>query len=107
MTEAFNQEPVLPQVNESDLAQILFEDITDPTHKKRWDHFVETNPALARVLLEKTRNAVYEEDTTVDLTKRLIDVITFAMSALEAALMRRNASQSSDDRDGEVLPPLV
>lgn len=107
MTEAFNPEPVLPKVNEDDLAQILFEDITDPTHTERWHHLVETNTDFARVLLEKARNAVYEEDTNVDLTKRLIDVVTFAVSAIEAALVRRNASQSSDDRDDEVLPPLV
>jgi hypothetical protein len=107
MTEAFNQEPILPQVNESDLAQILFEDITDPTHEKRWHHFVETNPALAQILLDKARNAVFEEDTSVDLTKRLINTITFAMSAIEAAMRRQKETESSDDRDGEDLPPSV
>lgn len=107
MTEAFNHEPILPQVDTDDIAQIMFEDITDPTHKKRWDHFVETNPALAQVVLDKAYHAVNEEDTNIDLTRRLINTITFAVAAIEVALMRRNAEQSSDGRDGEVLPPLV
>jgi hypothetical protein len=105
MTESFNPEPVLPEVNENDLAQILFEDITDPTHKKRWDHLVETNPTLARVLLEKAHNAVYEEDTSVDLTKRLIDTITFALSAVEAAVARQREAHLSGGRGDEALPP--
>jgi hypothetical protein len=46
-------ESFLPRVDETDLAQILFEDITDPTHRERWRHHSRLNPTLAREILNR------------------------------------------------------
>lgn len=104
MTEP-SHESFLPRVDDTDLAQVLFDDITDPTHKKRWDHFRETNPTLARELLARAYLAAHESDTPVDLTRKIINSITFAVSALEMAARRQETDKPIVDGDGEALQP--
>lgn len=105
MSESFPEEPILPQVEEADLAQILYEDITDPLHIKRWAHFVETYPALASIVLERSYIAARDLPTSVEATKKIIDTVTFVISALEAAVRRNKSASPSADGDDATQPP--
>jgi hypothetical protein len=82
-------ESFLPRVDETDLAQILFEDITDPTHRERWRHHSRLNPTLAREILNRAYVMdVRQLQNPLEVTKLIIDSVTFALSAIEAATKR-------------------
>lgn len=84
-------ESFLPHVDEADLAQILFEDITDPTHRERWRHHSRTNPVLTREILNRAYIVNASElNNPLAVTKRIIDSVTFALSAIEAAAKRNH-----------------
>lgn len=105
MSESSPEEPILPQVEEADLAQILYEDITDALHIKRWAHFKETYPALALIVLERSADAARDPATPAEVSQRIINTVTFVVSALETAVRRTRSSHASDDDDGEAQPP--
>lgn len=92
----------LPKVDESDLAQILFEDITDPTHKERWQRLATTNPELAREILRRAYMYTQHVENPGETTKYIIDNVTFALSALEVALRR-----TATDKTAELQPPAA
>jgi hypothetical protein len=100
----------LPRVEDADFNYLLFEDIVDPTHKARFEHFASQNPALIqevvrRALTDSTdlhRYAKGDSLGMVELQKVIIDTVTFTLGALEAAADREYLVQSmSDDFYGE------
>ena len=103
-------ESSLPQVEEVDLLELVFEDVTDPSHIYRWERFSSSNPVLAREVLK----IAYMQSTqtgekplaSVALQKIVIDAISLAINALEIAARRKknksgSATQPSGDADGE------
>lgn len=89
-------ESFLPHVDEADLARILFEDITDPTHRERWRHHSRLNPTLAREILNRAYIANAEDlQNPLEMTKRIIDSVTFALSAIEAAIKRKHTEDGN------------
>lgn len=96
MTELF-PEPFLPKVTKADLDSLLYEHITDPAHRKRWLHLVSSNPTLAYDIMQQAYDRIH--DTTGDIAhvKVVIDAVTYAVSALEAAVKRQQASGGAVD----------
>jgi hypothetical protein len=102
MTEA-RHEPILPRVTESDLSQVMYEDITDPSHLGRWVDFAETNPVLSRYVLDRAFERMKGEMSSDERVKRVIDLLSYVVSALEIAMQH----PASDDEtiDGEDPQP--
>jgi len=89
-------ESFLPRVDETDLARILFEDITDPTHRERWRHHSRLNPVLAREILNRAYTLdARESQNPLEITKRIVDCVTFALSAIEAAAKRQQTDEDN------------
>ncbi len=95
MTEAF-REPILPRVTDDDLSQILFEDVTDPTHIVRWIDFAKTNPELARELLSRAYGDMSTAENDAERVKIALDLLSYAVRALEAAGRRRPSGETID-----------
>lgn len=96
---------VLPLVSDTDINYLLFEDIIDPEHKARFEHFAIQNPELLREIARRAyidaSSLRYYSDTrphlTLDVQKIIIDNITFALSALEVALSREGLREVTSD----------
>lgn len=112
-----SDESFLSHVEEDDIARVLFEDITDPSHKARYEHFARTNPELTREIMRRAgvaaRNAIGDQGlrTTIEVQKIIIDSVTFALSALETAVKRQSsigdgagANQPRSDELGDGRP---
>lgn len=95
----------LPRVEDADFHSVLFEDIVDPTHIARFEHFVSQNPTLIqeivrRALTDSSDLRRYTEGHSlgmVEVQKVIIDNVTFALGALEAAAARESSGQSISD----------
>lgn len=98
-------ESFLLHVEEDDIAQVLFEDIIDPSHNARYEHFARTNPKLIQEIMRRAgiaaRNTIGDQSqkTTIEVQKIIIDSVTFALSALEVAVKRQNSNGGDDDAD--------
>lgn len=97
----------LPRVEETDLLGIVLEEVIDPTHKAWWEQFATENPYLARQVLLRAHNATLEELSSLEVEKRIVDSILFAMRALRAAAERQSierekqyATSGGDDDEG-------
>lgn len=93
--EKLDNQSSLPKVEQADLLALMSEEILDANHMERWDHFSQTNPALAQEILmrahvESTQSAHFDENSA-QLQKRIIDTVTFTVRALEAATTRHQA----------------
>jgi hypothetical protein len=99
----------LPRVDNTDLSEALFDRITDESHKKQWEHFARTNPILAREILVRAKTEASLDRNNLDITKRVIDSVSFAVAALELASKRKAASsENTNDGDGVEDPqPLA
>jgi hypothetical protein len=106
MTEVFSEEPILPRVTPEDLARILFEDVTEPSHIQRWHDFADANPLLARDILERARSQVStsgkqrelsETQKETEQIKAFIDLVSYAVRALEEATKRIRSSGGAVD----------
>jgi hypothetical protein len=95
-------EPLLPRVEEADLLSLVFEDVTDPTHERRWKEFAATNPHLAAEILKQTfiRSRDLGDASQLEIQKFAIDTVTFVVRAMEQATRRLIAS----DGAGGVVP---
>lgn len=89
-------ESYLPQVNDEDFAAIWLEDIIDPTHLARWHRFAYTNPKLMREILARADHLAHTVNSRFEIDKGAIDIVTFALDALEKA--RRREMTASKDR---------
>lgn len=85
----------LPHVDEIDLAEVLLEDILDPTHRKRWALYAENNPELMREVLIRADALAQQANSRFDISKGSIDLAMWVMEALETAMRR-----TSNDGDG-------
>lgn len=101
MAESLSRSP-LPKVTSEDLAQILFEDITDTSHIKRWHDFAESNPTLAREVLVRAYNQIHHARTDIERVKITVDLLSFAIRALETAQQR--IANDVDDGDVSLRP---
>lgn len=91
-------ESFLPKVSETDLGHVVYDDIVDPTHRERWRHHSRLNPVLAREVLNRAYTVNSEDlQNPIEVTKRIIDCVTFALSAVEAAA-KRNRSEDDTTR---------
>jgi hypothetical protein len=81
----------LPRVEEDDLLNLVFEDITDPVHKERWQAFASSNPALTREVLKR---AYVAARGNMELQKIILDAIAYAYAALAAAAIRLSAQEA-------------
>lgn len=80
----------LPHVEEGDFLARMMEEVTDPGHLERWQHFSSTNPELMHELLVRA-----QRHESPDVTKVIVDEVTWALGALEQAL-ERTAREASD-----------
>jgi hypothetical protein len=76
---------LLPRVEESDLLNHVFEDVTDPTHKQRWLDFAHSNGLLAQEVLKRIYIA---SGADPEMQKRFLDEITYVYTALATAALR-------------------
>lgn len=81
----------LPRVEQVDLNAILPDDIIDFTHTARWFEFAEQNPELASEMLRRAYTLSRTAENSLELCKGVLDLVTFAASALAEA-MRRTTS---------------
>lgn len=96
MNERPRQSP-LPLVTIEDICCELYEDVTDPTHRERWKRIQESNPLLLQEIHNRAaKSASASYDHPLEVTRVIVDNVTFALSALEAALARTQREQ--DDR---------
>lgn len=80
----------LPLVEQSDIHLVLINDLLDPSHLERWKVFAQTNPELAQEVLLEANRLRDSEKTPEQIA---IDIVTFALSALENALDRSQHTQ--------------
>lgn len=102
-------ESFLPKVEEDDLLELVFEEVTSSDHYARWLALRTTNPTLAREILKRAALEAYLIDkkniTTLELQKMIIDHVSFAVAALTQAAKRHNKLEPSvtnadvDDED--------
>jgi len=103
----------LPRVEETDLLNLMFEEIVDPSHSRRWRDLATSNPILARELLRYAHHSIRELQAphSRECEALIISAVTFALCALEHAAIREAAPAeleiTSVGDDGEVLPPSV
>lgn len=95
---------LLPRVAESDLLNLVFEDVIDPTHKKRWLAFAQSNKVLAREVLMRVHVA---SEGDPDRQKKMLDEITYVYAALAETALRLSTGRSAIivGDDGEYLQP--
>ena len=102
MTDA-SSESSLPRVDNTDIASVLLDDILDPSHRGRYEHFANENPDLIREISRRAYIEAYEKIhqdnplSLIDLQKMVIDSVTFALSALEIASIRHRDKEEQDD----------
>jgi hypothetical protein len=111
MTSAEN-EFLLPRVEESDLLNLAFEDVTDPAHEQRWKGFAGSNEKLTREVLKRAYVvARAAPEYKLELQKIIRDEITYVYAALTAAALRLGTEDQAPvidgDGDGEDLPLSV
>lgn len=82
------RQPLLPRVEQVDLAAILTEDIINPEHTERWKRLARDNPELAHELLKRAEYLSRETNGPLDVYKGSIDLVTYVVNALEVALTR-------------------
>jgi hypothetical protein len=89
---------MLPHVTEDDLLSLVYEDVLDPYHLKRWKEFATDNPELAREVLKRSwigaRKLAAQESDVAQLQKYVIDLVTFSIHALKVASQRTPESSS-------------
>ncbi len=78
----------LPRVEQIDLNTILPDDIIDPQHTGRWLEFAEQNPELANEMLKRAFGLARTAQNSLEISKGVLDAITFAASALAEAFRR-------------------
>ena len=100
----------LPQVDDSDLSLILYEDITDPTHKARFERFAHSNPILAREIIRRAHLDSRIVSGSVEIDSAIINAVSLAIDALESAARRQHEASGavfdedrrrSDEPDGD------
>ena len=79
---------LLPRVEEEDLLDLIFEDVVEPSHQERWGRIASANSRLAREVLKRSAIAAREERNEPERQKAIIDILTFAIEALERAAIR-------------------
>lgn len=92
-----NREPRLPRVEESDLLGLVFEEVIDPAHAEWWKEFAGENPLLARQVLKRAYFDSHDTDgiSSLEIQRRLIDIVSFAMRALKSAAERVRSEQET------------
>ena len=78
----------LPQVGETDLNTVLFEDVTDATHAKRWDTVLAAQPALTNEILKRAWDLSRQAKSPHDICRGAIDLGSYVITALELAAER-------------------
>jgi len=89
------RESLLPRVAESDLLCLVFDDVTDKTHRERWQAFAGSNRVLAREILMRAHSV---SGANPDIQKKILDEVTYIYAALAVAALRLS---------GEVQPSIV
>jgi hypothetical protein len=98
--------PGLPKVEERDLLDLVFDDLLDPHSLGRWKSFADTNPELAREIIIRSIQDIRqmpEHPSGAEIRKFGIDLVTFAMAALEKAHSRERRIQVANTD----IPPLT
>ena len=85
----------LPQVGETDLNTVLFEDVTDATHAKRWDTVLAAQPALTNEILKRAWDLSRQAKSPHDICRGAIDLGSYVITVLELAAER--AATVGDD----------
>lgn len=85
-----NREPMLPKVEESDLLGLVVEEVVDPRHVDWWKEFARDNPLLARQVIKRAYFDTQDvgEASSLEVQRRIIDNVSFAIRALKAAAER-------------------
>jgi hypothetical protein len=78
----------LPQVGETDLNTVLFEDVTDATHAERWDKALTDQPALTNEILKRAWELSRRANSPHDICRGAIDLGSYVITALELAAER-------------------
>lgn len=94
---------MLPKVEESDLLGLVFEEVIDPTHREWWKEFARDNPLLARQILKRAYFDSQDAEgvSSLEVQRRLVDIVSFAMRALKSAAERARSEQEAIARPGE------
>ncbi len=82
----------LPQVDDTDLSLILFEDITDPTHKARFERFAHGNPVLAREITRRAHIDSRMASGSIEIDSAIINAVSLAIDALDMAAKRESGA---------------
>lgn len=95
----------LPRVEQVDLNTILPDDIIDSQHTVRWLEFAEQNPELASEMLRRAFALSRTAENSLEICKGVLDLVTFAASALEVALKRtKNVGDGAEDQQPSGVP---
>lgn len=103
-------ESFLPRVEPPDLLELVFDDITDPSHDQRWADFYRGNRTLAREILKRISvRAQFDEaslEERAQLNRAVTEAVSYVTAALEAAAKRQREVQSTadDGADDEARP---
>ncbi len=82
----------LPQVDDSDLSLILFEDIVDPTHKARFERFTQNNPVLAQEIMRRAHIDSRIVSGSIEIDSAIINAVSLAIDALDMAAKRESGA---------------
>jgi hypothetical protein len=90
-TPGHEHESFLPEVEETDLLDLVFEEILDPEHREAWEAFAQDSPTLAREMLKRAYLAAKttENISSVEIQKLILNEISFAFGAMRRAAQRR------------------
>lgn len=96
-----DRKSLLPEVVRDDLLALVLEEFTDSNHIQRWVTFAEHNRILAQEILERAyvesmQIERFREGNT-EVQKAIIDTVTFAIRALEIALLRERKQEGDED----------
>ncbi len=95
MTEKL-PEPILPNVTKDDLTELWLEEITDAKNIQRWFDFALANPILSTEIHARAGEALRKARSDHERVKAAIDLVTYAVRALEVARRREISGDAAD-----------
>jgi len=91
---------MLPRVEESDLLNLVIEEVIDPKYLEWWKEFAHDNPLLAKEVIKRAYvdSQNLEATPSLESYKIIINNVLFAIRALKIAAERRSAEITQDKR---------